>query len=42
MPSDFKSLEIPEVILVKAKVFKDERGFFMEAYKMTQIISFIK
>ena len=30
MPFSFKSLEIPEVILVEPKVFGDERGFFME------------
>jgi dTDP-4-dehydrorhamnose 3,5-epimerase len=34
MPFVFKSLEIPEVVLIEPKVFKDERGFFMETYKM--------
>jgi len=34
MPFNFKSLEITEVILVEPKVFSDERGFFMETYKM--------
>jgi dTDP-4-dehydrorhamnose 3,5-epimerase len=29
----FKNLEIPEVILIEAKVFADDRGFFVEAYK---------
>ncbi len=33
MPFEFKRMEIPEVILVKPKVFSDERGFFMETYK---------
>ncbi len=33
MPFEFKRLEIPDVILIKPKVFEDERGFFMETYK---------
>ncbi len=33
MPFEFKRLEIPEVILIKPKVFEDERGFFMETFK---------
>ena len=33
MPFEFKRLEIPDVILIKSKVFEDERGFFMETYK---------
>jgi len=33
MPFEFERLEIPDVILVKPKVFGDERGFFMETYK---------
>lgn len=33
MPFTFKKLEIPEVILVDAKAFSDERGFFMESFK---------
>ena len=33
MPFEFKKLEIPDVILIKPKVFEDERGFFMETYK---------
>ena len=32
MPFEFKKLEIPDVILIKPKVFEDERGFFMETY----------
>jgi len=35
MPFEFKRLEIPDVILIKPKVFGDERGFFMETYKRT-------
>ena len=33
MPFDFKNTEIDGVIIVKPKVFGDERGFFMESYK---------
>ncbi len=33
MPFNFERLKIPEVILIKPKVFEDERGFFMETYK---------
>ncbi|MHB8603124.1 MAG: dTDP-4-dehydrorhamnose 3,5-epimerase [Nitrosotalea sp.] len=33
MPFKFKRLEIPEVILVEAQSFSDDRGFFMEGFK---------
>jgi dTDP-4-dehydrorhamnose 3,5-epimerase len=33
MPFEFEPLAIPEVILIKPKVFADERGFFLETYK---------
>ena len=33
MPFTFKKLDIPEVILVEAKSFPDERGFFLENFK---------
>ena len=33
MPFEFERLAIPGVILIKPKVFVDERGFFMETYK---------
>lgn len=33
MPFEFKRLEIPEIILIRPKVFEDERGFFMETFK---------
>ncbi len=35
MPFDFERLDIPEVILVRPKVFEDERGFFLETYKQS-------
>lgn len=33
MPFKFHRLEIPEVILVEAQAFPDERGSFMESFK---------
>lgn len=33
MPFEFRKLEIPDVVLVKPRVFGDERGWFMETYK---------
>jgi dTDP-4-dehydrorhamnose 3,5-epimerase len=33
MPFTFKKLAIPEIILVEAQAFPDERGFFMEGFK---------
>ncbi|QGA68531.1 dTDP-4-dehydrorhamnose 3,5-epimerase [Sulfolobus sp. E11-6] len=33
MPFEFKRLEIPDVILVEAKQFLDNRGYFEEIYK---------
>ncbi|MEJ5173095.1 MAG: dTDP-4-dehydrorhamnose 3,5-epimerase [Hydrogenothermaceae bacterium] len=33
MPFEFERLEIPEIILIKPKIFEDERGFFLEFYK---------
>lgn len=40
MPFEFERLEIPEVVLVRPKVFADERGFFMEAYKSSDFAAF--
>jgi len=39
MPFVFKRLEIPEVILIEPTVFEDERGFFMETYKMPDFLA---
>lgn len=33
MPFTFKRLNIPEVILVQAQSFQDDRGFFLESFK---------
>lgn len=40
MPFRFKSLEIPEVILIEPQVFSDERGSFMEAYRYSDFAAF--
>ena len=36
MPFLFERLEIPDVILVTAKHFVDDRGFFLESYKQSE------
>ena len=36
MPFEFIRTEIPEVVIVKPKVFEDERGFFLETYKKSE------
>ena len=33
MPFEFVKTKIPEIILIKPKIFGDERGFFMETYR---------
>jgi len=33
MPFEFRRLAVPDVLLVEARIFGDERGFFMETYK---------
>jgi len=33
MPFEFQKLEIDDVILIKPKIFADNRGFFLECYK---------
>jgi dTDP-4-dehydrorhamnose 3,5-epimerase len=38
MPFEFIKLEIPDVVLVKPKVFEDDRGFFMETYKASDFV----
>ncbi len=39
MPFEFERQAIPDVILVKPKVFGDNRGFFMESYKKSDFIN---
>ena len=36
MPFEFERQSIPDVILVKPKIFGDNRGFFMETYKKSE------
>lgn len=36
MPFEFERLAIEDVVLVKPKVFGDNRGFFMESYKKSE------
>lgn len=39
MPFDYEKQRIPDVILVKPKVFGDKRGFFMETYKKSDFFA---
>jgi dTDP-4-dehydrorhamnose 3,5-epimerase len=39
MPFKFTKLAIPEVIIVEAQAFPDERGFFMESFKESNFIA---
>jgi len=39
MPFKFSQLKIPEVILIEARQFPDERGYFAETYKLGDFIA---
>ncbi|MDR5684527.1 MAG: dTDP-4-dehydrorhamnose 3,5-epimerase [Armatimonadota bacterium] len=39
MPFEFTRLEIPNVVLVRAKAFFDPRGFFMEGYRRSEFLA---
>ena len=39
MPFEYEKQAIPDVILVKPKVFGDKRGFFMETYKKSDFFA---
>ena len=39
MPFEFERQKIKDVILIKPKVFGDNRGFFMETYKKSDLDS---
>jgi len=39
MPFNFKKLKIPEVVVIEAKAFSDERGVFFEGFKESDFIS---
>lgn len=38
MPFEFEKLEIEGLVLIKPKVFGDNRGFFMESYKKSDFV----
>jgi len=38
MPFEFIKQSIPDIILIKPKVFLDERGFFLESYKKSDFL----
>lgn len=38
---EFERQKIPEVILIKPKVNKDERGFFVETFRKDKLEKFI-
>lgn len=40
MPFKFTRLSVPEVVLIEAQAFEDERGFFMESFKESAFSSF--
>ncbi|MCJ7548739.1 MAG: dTDP-4-dehydrorhamnose 3,5-epimerase [Anaerolineae bacterium] len=40
MPFSFERLSIPDVVLVKPRVFGDDRGFFLETYKHSDFADF--
>jgi dTDP-4-dehydrorhamnose 3,5-epimerase len=36
VPFQFHRLEIPEVVLIEAQQYRDDRGFFAETYKLSE------
>jgi dTDP-4-dehydrorhamnose 3,5-epimerase len=40
VPFEFKRTQIPDVVIIKPKVFADNRGFFMETYKKSEFEKF--
>ena len=36
MPFEFERLELEGLVLIRPKVFRDERGFFLEFYKRSE------
>ena len=39
MPFEFMKTNVPEVLVIKPKIFTDERGFFMETYKKSDFVN---
>ena len=40
MPFKFTRLSIPEIILIEPKVFRDDRGSFVETYKYSDFAAY--
>jgi dTDP-4-dehydrorhamnose 3,5-epimerase len=40
MSFSFKRLSIPDVVLIEPRVHQDDRGFFMETYKVSEFAAF--
>jgi dTDP-4-dehydrorhamnose 3,5-epimerase len=40
VPFQFERLEIPDVVMIEPRIFRDERGFFMETYKYSDFAAF--
>ncbi len=38
MPFEFEKLEIPDLVLIKSRIFGDDRGFFLELYKHSDFV----
>jgi dTDP-4-dehydrorhamnose 3,5-epimerase len=38
MPFEFVPLEIPDLMLIKPRIFGDDRGFFLELYKYSDFV----
>lgn len=38
MPFEFTPLDIPGLVLIEARAFPDDRGFFMERYKRSEFV----
>jgi dTDP-4-dehydrorhamnose 3,5-epimerase len=39
MPFRFRPLQIPDVILIEARAFGDDRGFFVETYRQSEFVA---
>ena len=39
MPFRFQKLEIPEILLIEARVIGDDRGYFLESYKRSEFLA---
>lgn len=38
MPFEFEKLDIPGLVLIKPRIFGDDRGFFLELYKYSDFV----